>query len=374
MDKISITSRTVLETQRLILRELTDKDFTDICAMLQDPRTMYAWETTFSDNEVRDWICRMRRRYREDGFAYWAAVEKESGDVIGQIGLLKEEIEGKLHTGVGYMLRREYWGRGYALEGASACLRHAFYGLGIRRVIADIRPENAPSVRVAQRLGMNPANVIVKHVHGKNMPHRIFLKRTPLISVEKYNPEWPERFNRLRELLSPAMTFFSCRLEHVGSTAVPGLSAKPVIDADLILNEPEKFDAVKLMLEHLGFGYRGDLGLPGRETFTESLQLDFPHNLYVCFPGATPLRNHLNLRDYLRRNPDAAMRYGALKHSLSAVFPDNADAYCASKTELITEFLAKTGLGEKEIASIRETNLSPIRSSGSGLSPAEPQS
>lgn len=75
---------TILETERLMLRELDDNDFDALCAMLQDPRVMYAWERTFSDDEVRSWIARMRKRYREDGFAYWAAVEKASGAVIGQ--------------------------------------------------------------------------------------------------------------------------------------------------------------------------------------------------------------------------------------------------------------------------------------------------
>lgn len=181
--------QTILETERLMLRELDDNDFGALRAMLQDPRVMYAWERTFSDDEVRSWIARMRKRYREDGFAYWAAVEKASGAVIGQIGLLKEEFEGNSHVGVGYILSHAGCGRGYATEGARACLDHAFRRLGVRRVIADIRPENLSSIRVAQRLGMDPAQLVVKQVYGKAMPHRIYLKRTPLITVEPYNPK-----------------------------------------------------------------------------------------------------------------------------------------------------------------------------------------
>ena len=349
--------QTILETERLMLRELNDNDFGALRAMLQDPRVMYAWERTFSDDEVRSWIARMRERYREDGFAYWAAVEKASGAVIGQIGLLKEEFEGNSHVGVGYILSHSGCGRGYATEGARACLDHAFRRLGVRRVIADIRPENLSSIRVAQRLGMDPAQLVVKQVYGKAMPHRIYLKRTPLITVEPYNPKWPERFNRLKELLAPVLNDFDCRLEHVGSTSVPGLAAKPVIDADLILNAPERLGELKARLEPLGFGSRGDLGLPGREMFTESLRLDFPHNFYVCLPGAAPLRNHLELRDYLRSHPEAARRYGELKRELAARFPDDVDAYCASKSDLIAGFLGDIGFDRAEVEQIRAANL-----------------
>lgn len=349
--------QTILETERLMLRELDDNDFGALRAMLQDPRVMYAWERTFSDDEVRSWIARMRKRYREDGFAYWAAVEKASGAVIGQIGLLKEEFEGNSHVGIGYILSHAGCGRGYATEGARACLDHAFRRLGVRRVIADIRPENLSSIRVAQRLGMDPAQLVVKQVYGKAMPHRIYLKRTPLITVEPYNPKWPERFNRLKELLAPVLNDFDCRLEHVGSTSVPGLAAKPVIDADLILNAPERLGELKARLEPLGFGSRGDLGLPGREMFTESLRLDFPHNFYVCLPGATPLRNHLELRDYLRSHPEAARRYGELKRELAARFPDDVDAYCASKSDLIAGFLGDIGFDRAEVEQIRAANL-----------------
>ena len=204
---------------------------------------------------------------------------------------------------------------------------------------------------------MDPAQLVVKQVYGKAMPHRIYLKRTPLITVEPYNPKWPERFNRLKELLAPVLNDFDCRLEHVGSTSVPGLAAKPVIDADLILNAPERLGELKARLEPLGFGSRGDLGLPGREMFTESLRLDFPHNFYVCLPGAAPLRNHLELRDYLRSHPEAARRYGELKRELAARFPDDVDAYCASKSDLIAGFLGDIGFDRAEVEQIRAANL-----------------
>ena len=106
---------------------------------------MYAWEHAFSEEEVRQWLARMLFRYRKYGCGYWLAVERNSGEAVGQIGLIPEEIEGRSHLGVGWMLRREFQHRGYATEGARASLACAFERLGAERVIAVIRPENSAS-------------------------------------------------------------------------------------------------------------------------------------------------------------------------------------------------------------------------------------
>lgn len=170
--------RIVTKSPRLILREMTRKDFPLLCAMLQDPEVMDAWERTFSDNEVREWIDRNRIRYRDFGFGYWLAFDRTTGENIGQLGILPEEIEGKVHAGIGWMLQRKQWGKGYAAEGGKACLEYAFRELRVPRVIAEIRPSNHRSIRVAERLGMEPAGVYDKVVDGKIMPHRIYCART----------------------------------------------------------------------------------------------------------------------------------------------------------------------------------------------------
>ena len=80
-------AETILETDRLILREMTDRDFPALCRMLQDRSVMYAYEHAFSDQEAWEWLCRQQARYRKDGFGLWAAVERTSGEMVGQCGL-----------------------------------------------------------------------------------------------------------------------------------------------------------------------------------------------------------------------------------------------------------------------------------------------
>ena len=142
------------ESPRLRLREMTEADLPVLADMLQDPEVMYAWERTFSDSEVRGWLERNQARYRQYGYGYWLACRREDGEVVGQIGLLPEEIEGRMHVGIGWMLRRKFMKRGFASEGGRACLEYAFRRLRGGRVVADIRPGNRTSRRVAERLGM----------------------------------------------------------------------------------------------------------------------------------------------------------------------------------------------------------------------------
>lgn len=167
-----------METERLILRPLRQDDFEELCTMLQDSEVMYAWEKTFTPSEVRQWIGRMQRYYEIYGYAYLLAMEKSSGKVVGQIGLLPELIAGREYVGIGYILKKEAWGNGYATEGAKACIRYAF-DRGVPEVIAEIRPENKNSLHVAERLGMKPAGKFVKNVDGKEMLHMVYTLANP---------------------------------------------------------------------------------------------------------------------------------------------------------------------------------------------------
>ena len=164
----------VLETPRLILRKLTPEDFRDACKLLQNPRVMYAYEGAFSDEEVRAWMDKMFRRYRENGFALWAAIDKTDGEVIGQCGITMQEVEGRWVPEVGYLLREEYWHRGFATEAARACKAYAFEKLGFPEVYSIIRDINLPSQRVALRNEMREWLRTTRHYKGIDMPHIVY--------------------------------------------------------------------------------------------------------------------------------------------------------------------------------------------------------
>ncbi len=166
-----------LKTQRLIMRKIVSGDFEDICSVLMDPQVMYAWEHGFSEEEVREWIDNTLRRYERDGFGHLAVRKIETQEFVGLIGPLIEELEGTAYIGIGYILKKDCRHRGYAYEGAKAAMDYAFCDLRAEKVIADIRPNNISSRRVAEKLGMTVQGEIIKVYNGKQMPHLLYMKR-----------------------------------------------------------------------------------------------------------------------------------------------------------------------------------------------------
>lgn len=175
------------------------------------------------------------------------------------------------------------------------------------------------------------------------------------VEVHAYDPEWPRTFERIRAHVWPAVQHAAMSLEHVGSTSVPGLRAKPVIDACIVVASRRDIPHVVKALAKVGYVHRGDLGVPDREAFKQPDALP-KHHLYASHRGSLNLRNQLGLRDYLRSHPDAVQEYGTLKESLANRFRDDIDGYIAGKTDFILDILRQIGLTADELAAIRAIN------------------
>lgn len=169
----------ILETDRLVLRELTLLDKENLSLILQDKDVMYAYEHAFNDSEVDIWLNNQLRRYKDDGFGLWAVILKDTNEFIGQCGLTVQNIGEKEVVEVGYLFKKAHWHKGYATESAIACKNYAFNTLDIDEVYSIIRDNNMPSINVAKRNGMYLKGEFVKHYYGMDMPHLIF-------SVNKY--------------------------------------------------------------------------------------------------------------------------------------------------------------------------------------------
>lgn len=164
----------ILETERLYLREMTQSDYGALCSILQDEETMYAYNGAFDDNMVQEWLDKQLARYSTYGFGLWAAVLKETDEMIGQCGLTVQDWNGREMLEVGYLFRRKYWHRGYASE-AAACKEYAFAKLGAEEVCSIIRDTNIPSQNVAVRNGMTKREgIMIKHYRGTDMPHYLY--------------------------------------------------------------------------------------------------------------------------------------------------------------------------------------------------------
>jgi GrpB-like predicted nucleotidyltransferase (UPF0157 family) len=158
------------------------------------------------------------------------------------------------------------------------------------------------------------------------------------IVISEYDPRWPALFCELRDGLPPGLRMRARSIEHIGSTAVPGLAAKPIIDIDVVVADEADVAEAIAMLAAAGYPHKGDAGVPGREAFDQPPHLP-EHHLYVCVQGAQPLVAHLRLRDHLRANPGTAREYAALKRELADAYGDDRAGYTEAKTAFIEAVL-----------------------------------
>ncbi|MDB6124791.1 MAG: dephospho-CoA kinase/protein folding accessory protein, partial [Pedosphaera sp.] len=156
--------------------------------------------------------------------------------------------------------------------------------------------------------------------------NKIMSNSSQKIIVENYNPEWVNHFEKIKKTIWKEVSDVAVSIEHVGSTSVVGLPAKPVIDIDIVISSLQELPGVIERLQKLGYKHRGNLGIEGRDAFYAP-QGTIKHNLYVCLQGGLALKNHLLLRERLRKDPVARFQYGELKKSLALKFSDSIEEY-----------------------------------------------
>ena len=170
---------TILETPRFLLREFTPEDADALALVISDPETMRFYPAPYDRAGVEQWIERNRQRYQHDGVGLWAMELTKDKILIGDCGIIRQQVEGESLYEIGYHLRRDHWGQGLATEAAIACRDWAFAHLKAGRLISLIRPENLPSRRVAERNGMT----IWKQVTWRGLPHFVYSIERPQSSA-----------------------------------------------------------------------------------------------------------------------------------------------------------------------------------------------
>ena len=169
--------------------------------------------------------------------------------------------------------------------------------------------------------------------------------RTKKVIVLPYDAAWKTAFEDIKREIQYALADLIIGIEHVGSTSVEGLSAKPCIDIDIIIQDYTSFDKIVKKLANIGYVHEGNLGIENREAFRYSNKPHLmTHHLYVCPQNSKELHRHITFRDYLRNNPEAARQYGQIKETAAQLFPDDIDQYMAYKSPCIAELYKKCGL------------------------------
>ena len=180
------------------------------------------------------------------------------------------------------------------------------------------------------------------------------------IIVESYNPRWKIEFEKACKFYKKLLRNINVKIEHVGSTSVAGMWAKPILDIDIIVINNRDSKQVIERLISVGYNHIGNMGVEDREALKykkDNKHITWmDHNLYVCIDGCENLRNHLMLRKHLRDNVKAIEVYSKIKRELAEKYPNDIDAYVDGKTSIITEFLKNEGMGIDELNRIETIN------------------
>ena len=169
--------------------------------------------------------------------------------------------------------------------------------------------------------------------------------QTRKIIVLPYDEFWSSAFEAVKAEIERALGDLIIGIEHVGSTSVRGMSAKPCIDLDVIIKDYSVFDDIRDKLAAIGYIHEGDLGIKDREAFKYS---DKPHlmqhHLYVCPRDSEELHRHVAFRNFLRSSPDAVRKYSETKETAARLFPNDIDKYIEYKSPCIEELYRECGL------------------------------
>jgi GrpB-like predicted nucleotidyltransferase (UPF0157 family) len=177
----------------------------------------------------------------------------------------------------------------------------------------------------------------------------------PAIAYEKFNVNWSLQFEELKSRIFPCVSKYVNEILHVGSTSIKGMSAKPIIDIDLVVDDLKYLDEIKKELFQLGYEYKGDLGIKDRVVFS-CTQSKIQHHLYLIIENSIAFRNHLFLKRHLENNIESFNKYESLKGGLSES-SSNRETYWRSKTEFILSCLRKEGMPDSEIEVIKAQNI-----------------
>lgn len=181
-----------------------------------------------------------------------------------------------------------------------------------------------------------------------------------VIKVVPYDPMWQIEFEKAKKYYTKLLDGLDVQIEHVGSTSVEGLYAKPILDIDIVVSNSEMSKGVIDRLETVGYIHQGDMGISGREAMKYDKDNNpfewMEHHLYVILSGCESLENHMMLRRHLRNNPEAVKAYSQIKLDLAKVHPNDIDSYVEGKSELIRSFLEKEGMNLKALDRIENAN------------------
>lgn len=143
------------ETERLKIREFIDSDIDNLYNLLNDAEVMQYCSGSLNYKQTQKWFDSIKKYYNKIGYDYWAAIEKTTGEFIGQLGIIQQEVDNEWIDCIAFMICKDKWGKGYATEGGKGCIRYGLEVLKLKKIYATVEKSNTSSKIVLEKIGMN---------------------------------------------------------------------------------------------------------------------------------------------------------------------------------------------------------------------------
>lgn len=161
------------------------------------------------------------------------------------------------------------------------------------------------------------------------------------VKLENYNEKWKDIFEEESKLISSKLNKFLIDIQHTGSTAIPGIVAKPIIDIAVAIDSLSNVEKIIQLLHELGYNYRGEQGIPGRHLFAKGTEENRTHYLHIMEKGHPEWKNHILFRDYLKSNPKVTKEYEKVKRELAKKYETDRGKYTEGKSKFIQKVIEK---------------------------------
>ncbi len=323
-----------IKTNRLVLRQWQDSDLAPFAALNSDPRVREFFPGLQSREESDRDVKLVSDHIAKYGWGFWAVSLIETGEFIGFIGL--EDVYFQAHftpaVEIGWRLAFDYWGKGYATEGAKAVLKYGFETLRLDQIVSFTTRGNTRSRHVMEKIGMHhqaqddfdhpklpEGHPLRTHVLYRMSLHDWFSlsHKQQKYAYKPYSPTFPDLFKKEKERISSSLTN-ALAIEHVGSTAIANLGGKGIIDIAISVPNKEMEDASHI-LQKIGYQYRPTFSTPERFYFVAYLpdleEGTRRYHIHLTYPSSKEWNEFTGFRDYLRTHPEAVEEYAALKQS-----------------------------------------------------------
>lgn len=348
-----------IKTSRLILRQWQDSDLAPYIALNADPHVMEFFPNTWTQDESEASLESTRAHIEKYGWGKWAVCLLETNEFIGRIGLEKVDFQAPFSPNVelGYRIAYNHWGKGYALEGAEAVLKYGFETLRLNQIVAFTPVSNMRSRRVMERLGMHhnsqddfdhpklpEGHPLRRHVLYRMTSHDWFglTQKDQKYVYKPYSATFPDLFKKEKERISSSLTN-ALAIEHVGSTAIPNLGGKGIIDIAISVHKKEMEHASDI-LQKLGYQYRPTFSTPERFYFIAYLpdleEGTRRYHIHLTYPSSKEWNELIGFRDYLRAHPETAEEYANIKKQAAAVANQDGEQYRKMKEPIFKKINA----------------------------------